>query len=107
MKMFEDASVSVKVALAPLVAMVCLVGVALVGVGTAHQLTGTLRSLDAATLPMLGTIADLQDRASSAFARTNQSLAWTGAEFPPARIEALDKALAKELDALAASKIER
>ena len=42
----------------------------------------------------------LQRRIGAAYAATNQSLAWTGAEFPAARVDALDKALSAELVAI-------
>ena len=42
----------------------------------------------------------LQRRVGAAYAATNQSLAWTGAEFPAARVDALDKALSAELVAI-------
>jgi methyl-accepting chemotaxis protein len=100
MKPLKDASVGAKVALAPLLAMVCLVAVAALGLWTARQLTRTMHSLQSTSLQSLATMAELQRRLGSAFASTNQSLAWTGAEFPAARIDALDKAVAKELSTI-------
>ncbi|MES2841629.1 MAG: methyl-accepting chemotaxis protein [Pseudomonadota bacterium] len=97
MKLFENARIGVKVALAPLVTMLCLAIVAALGLWATSDLSRSLRSMQSSTLPTLATTAELQRRIGAAYASTNQSLAWTGAEFPAARIDALDKALAAEL----------
>jgi methyl-accepting chemotaxis protein len=96
----KNAPVAVKVALAPVIAMLCLAAVASLGLWSTHELTGSLRHLHANTLPALGKMADLQHRLTVAFATTNQSMAWTGAEFPQARIDALDKSVTSEMAAL-------
>ena len=100
MNPLKNASIAVKIAAAPLMAMLCLVAVAALGLWTARELSASLQSLQTQTLPTLATSADLQRRLGAAYASTNQSLAWTGAEFPAARIDKLDQALAQELAAL-------
>jgi methyl-accepting chemotaxis protein len=102
MNTLQNARIGIKVALAPLVAMLCLVAVALLGLWATRDLSSSLRALQAETLPTLATASELQRRIGAAYATANQSLAWTGAEFPAARIEALDKALAAELTAIEA-----
>jgi len=101
MKMFENARIGVKVALAPMVTMLCLVLVAGLGLWATSDLSRSLQVIQSSTLPSLATTAELQRRIGAAYASTNQSLAWTGAEFPTARIDALDKNLTAELSAIA------
>ncbi|MFT3818636.1 MAG: methyl-accepting chemotaxis protein [Rubrivivax sp.] len=100
MNPLKNASIAVKIAAAPLMTMLCLVAVATLGLWTARELSASLQSLQTRTLPTLATSADLQRRLGAAYASTNQSLAWTGAEFPAARIDKLDQALTRELTAL-------
>ncbi|MCV0441381.1 MAG: HAMP domain-containing protein [Hydrogenophaga sp.] len=97
MKLFDNARIGVKVALAPLITMLCLAIVAGLGLWATRDLSSSLRSMQSSTLPTLATTTELQRRIGAAYASTNQSLAWTGAEFPATRIDALDKALASEL----------
>ncbi len=102
MNMLRHARIGIKVAVAPLVAMLCLVAVATLGLWATRDLSSSLRALQAETLPTLATASELQRRIGAAYATANQSLAWTGAEFPAARIEALDKGLVAELSAIEA-----
>jgi methyl-accepting chemotaxis protein len=82
-------------------AMLCLVGVAALGLAANRDLTASLRGLNDATLLSLATANEVQRRLGAVFAKTNQSLAWFGAEFPAQRIEALDKSIVDELAAIA------
>jgi methyl-accepting chemotaxis protein len=97
MKLFENTRIGVKVALAPVVTILCLVIVAALGLWATRDLSSSLRAMQSSTLPTLSTTTELQRRIGAAYASTNQSLAWAGAEFPAARIDKLDKALAAEL----------
>jgi methyl-accepting chemotaxis protein len=96
----RNSSVTLKVAMAPLVAIVCLLAVGLIGAWSTRDLVTSLQGLQARTLPSLASMNDLQRRVGAVFAATNQSLAWTGAQFPTARIAELDKATMTELAAL-------
>ena len=97
MKLLRHASIGVKVGLILTVAALCLAAVAALGLSVTHDLSASLRALQSTTLPNLATATELQRRFGSVYATINQSLAWTGAEFPAKRIDALDKALMKEL----------
>jgi methyl-accepting chemotaxis protein len=97
MKSFRTASVGTKVALAPAIAVLLLVVVTFLGVFSIRSLTTSLESIRVETLVRLAKAADMNARVLSAYALTNQALAWQGAEYPPERIAALDKAVADEL----------
>ena len=101
MKLLENARIGVKVALAPMITMLCLVLVTGLGLWATRDLSSSLRAMQSSTLPALATTNELQHRIGAAYANTNKSMAWTGAEFPAARIEALDKTLAEELGVIA------
>jgi methyl-accepting chemotaxis protein len=101
MNALRNAPIGVKIALAPLMAMLCLVAVAALGLLANRDLTLSLRGLNETTLPTLTTANEVQRRLGEVFAQTNQSLVWAGADFPAQRIDALDKAVAAELAATA------
>jgi len=96
----RGASVAVKVAIAPLTAIACLLLVGLIGIWCSRDLMASMRDMRAHTLPSLTSMNNLQRRLGAVVAATNQSLAWTGAEFPVERIAALDKDTTAELQAI-------
>jgi methyl-accepting chemotaxis protein len=96
----RQASVAIKVAIAPLTAIACLLLVGLIGIWCSRDLLASMREMRAQTLPSLSAMNSLQRRLGAVVAATNQSLAWTGAEFPTDRIAALDKATTAELQAI-------
>jgi methyl-accepting chemotaxis protein len=100
MKLLANARIGVKVALAPLVAMLCLLVVAALGLLANRDLTASLRGMKATTLPSLAVASGLQLRVAKVYAGTNQSFSWQGAKYPEARIDALDNALTVELAAI-------
>lgn len=100
MRTFKDASVAVKVALSPAIAVLCLVAVGGLGLWATKGLSDSLETIEHGTLPSVIAMSDLQRRLGTAHALTNQSLAWTGADFPTARVEALDKRTLADLKGL-------
>lgn len=100
MKRLKDSSVAFKVALAPLIAILCLLVVGAIGLWTSLELASSLAAIERRTLPTLTEINTFQNRLNGAIAKTYQSLAWTGAEFPADRVDALDKSTLTELRGL-------
>jgi methyl-accepting chemotaxis protein len=97
---FRNASIAFKVSLAPLLAMAGLALVAVLGMWSTGDLTDRLQGVTSVTLPRLESLSDLERRLGAVHAGVNQSLAWTGAQYPAERIEQLDKRLLAELKAL-------
>lgn len=93
-------SVAVKVAIAPVTAIICLMLVGMIGIWSSLDLTSSMRDMRSRTLPSLASMNLLQRRLGAVVAATNQSLAWTGAEFPAERIASLDKETTAELQAI-------
>lgn len=93
-------SVGLKIAMAPLLATVCLLMVGILGTWASLDLMSSMQIVRVQTLPSLTSMNDLQRRLGAVVAATNQSLAWTGAEFPAERIAALDKETVAELQAI-------
>jgi methyl-accepting chemotaxis protein len=96
----RNAPIAIKVALAPLLAMGGLALVAALGMWSTGDLTGRLQGVTDVTLPRLESLSDLERRLGAVHAGINQSLAWTGAQYPSERVEQLDKRLLTELKAL-------
>ncbi len=92
--------VSAKVALAPIVTMVCLIAVSALGLLANHSLTGTLQRMQEVTIPSLEAVAQFQRQVAAAYSEVNRSMVWQGAEVPETRIAALDKQIASDLNAL-------
>ncbi|MCW5611734.1 MAG: HAMP domain-containing protein [Rubrivivax sp.] len=100
MNAVRNASVGLKVALAPSVAILCMIAVGALGMWNALKLSDSLVQLEQKSLASMTAVTELQRRLDGAYAMTNQSLAWTGAGFPEKRVDALDKELMTELTSL-------
>jgi methyl-accepting chemotaxis protein len=94
------ASVTVKVAVAPLAMMACLVIVAALGLWATRDLGASLEVLSERTLPNLARMTEIDRKVAASYAAVNQSLVWTAADFPAERINALDKGIASGLAAV-------
>jgi methyl-accepting chemotaxis protein len=97
---YRDASVALKIALPPLLGMLCLVAVVALALWSNASLMTALTRIKASTLPELQVTNQIQRRAAAISESINKSLAWTGAEYPQPRIDALDKDIAHELGAI-------
>ena len=105
----RDARIGVKVALAPLLSIACLVALAAMGVWAHLQSLAALDGISQQGIPGMALASGLERRIAAVNALMNQSLVWEGAGVKAARIEQLDKrvrsdaeALGNELAALAA-----
>lgn len=94
------ASVAIKVAIAPITAIACLLLVGGIGIWCSRDLLSSMSEMRSQTLPSLAAMNALQRRLSAVVAATNQSLAWTGAEFPADRIAVIDSSTTIELQAI-------
>ncbi len=94
---FARTSVAVKVAVAPVAMTACLVIVAALGLWATRDLGASLEVLSERTLPDLAQMTEIDRKVAASYAAVNQSLAWTAAEFPANRIDAIDKRIAAEL----------
>ena len=95
----RNASVTVKVAMAPGLAIVCLAMVGLMGFLANERLSSSLISLGEERVPRIVAAAALSEELASIHASVNQSLAWEGAGYKEAKIEALDKKIIARLKA--------
>jgi methyl-accepting chemotaxis protein len=105
----RDARIGAKVALAPLLSIACLVGLAAMGAWAQLQSLAALDGISHRGIPGMALASGLERRIASLNALMGQSLVWEGAGVKAARIEQLDKqvrgdaqALGTELAALAA-----
>jgi methyl-accepting chemotaxis protein len=87
----RNASVGVKVALAPLLAIVCLAGVGALGYVANDRLSTSLIELGEKRVPSIVQAAALDQQLRSIHILVNQSLAWEGAGFKAEKITELDK----------------
>jgi len=95
--------VSVKIALAPLLVMICLLAVALQSYIGNHQTTAALKEISTASLPKIAAAGTLKERAVQLNGMVMQSMAYEGAGLKPEIIAALDKKIVEEFKALGAS----
>ena len=93
----KNASIGLKVALAPAVGVLCLALVGAVGWYVSGKLGTTLSTLVEERLPRVIRINALEKEVNRLNALVNQSLAWEGAGFKADKIEALDKQIGVEL----------
>ena len=98
---FRNAPIALKVALAPLVTFVCLLGVAVMGGLAISNLSGSLDRSVEVTLPAVTRATALETRIVSLYGLVNQSMVWTGAAVSEDRVAALDKTVLAELDDVA------
>ncbi len=104
----RDARIGVKVALAPVLSIACLLALAALGAWAQLQNLRALEGIGRQGIPGMALAAGLERRIASVNALMGQSLVWEGAGVKAARIEELDRqvradaaALAKELAAVA------
>jgi methyl-accepting chemotaxis protein len=91
--------VAVKVALAPLFAIVCLAVIAGLGWLANHQLSDALAGVGEQRLPHALQASDLALHLATVHGMVNQSLAWEGAGINTESIEKLDKEIGASLKA--------
>jgi methyl-accepting chemotaxis protein len=87
----RNTTVATKVALAPAIAILCLVMVGVIGYLANERLSTALSNLGEKRIPRIVTTSDLSERVTAIHALVNQSLAWEGAGYKAAKIEELDK----------------
>jgi diguanylate cyclase (GGDEF)-like protein len=96
-KMFgwiEGASFRLKVILAPLCAIACMVAVSFIGYAANNSLSGSLVGLGEVRVPRIIRAAELDQQLRSIHILVNQSLAWEGAGFKATHIDELDARIA-------------
>jgi methyl-accepting chemotaxis protein len=101
--LLRNTPVGVKVALAPALAMLCLVIVGVIGYFANSRLSGLLIEIGERQVPRIIEAGSLSQKLSGLHGHVNQSLAWEGAGFKAERIEALDKRILADLDGYAAA----
>jgi methyl-accepting chemotaxis protein len=89
----RNAQVSTKVALAPTLAVFCLLTVGAIALFANDRLAQSLSTLGQTQVPRIAAAGHLTQQMAGLSAIVNQSLAWEGAGFKAAKIEALDKAI--------------
>ncbi len=95
----RNTSVTLKVALAPGFAILCLAMVGVIGFIANERLSGSLITLGEERVPRIVSAASMSEQLASIHATVNQSLAWEGAGYKEARIEELDKRIQAALKA--------
>jgi diguanylate cyclase (GGDEF)-like protein len=95
----RNASFRLKVVLAPLCAIVCMVAVSFIGYAANNSLSGSLVSLGEVRVPKIVRAAELDQKLRSIHILVNQSLAWEGAGFKAAKIEELDRSIISQMAA--------
>jgi methyl-accepting chemotaxis protein len=94
MHWIRDVSIGLKVALAPLFAVVCLAGVGLAGLYANASLGTALDILGEERIPRIVKATELNQQLRGIHIMVNQSLAWEGAGFKAEKITELDKKIA-------------
>ncbi|MFM8900666.1 MAG: methyl-accepting chemotaxis protein [Burkholderiales bacterium] len=95
----RNASVTVKVALAPGLAIACLAMVGAIGFIANERLSESLITLGDERVPRIVAAAALSEELASIHATVNQSLAWEGAGYKEQKIAELDKKIMARLKA--------
>ena len=93
----RNASISFKVGVAPVCAIVCLILVGVIGALANARLSGSIIELGEVQVPRIVAAGSLTTQLASIHAQVNQSLAWEGAGYKSAKIEALDKKIGQAL----------
>ncbi|XVJ68412.1 MAG: methyl-accepting chemotaxis protein [Rhizobacter sp.] len=94
----RNASVAMKVALAPGCAIACLATVGAIGFVANEHLSASLISLGEERVPRIVSATTLSEQVTSIHASVNKSLAWEGAGYKAAKIEALDKKIIAQVN---------
>jgi methyl-accepting chemotaxis protein len=92
-----NSPLGVKVSVASIVAISCLMVAGGIGWFANARLSHALSSLAEVSVPRIAQAGQLTRRVAMINAQVNQSLAWEGADFEAARIETLDKTIHAEL----------
>jgi methyl-accepting chemotaxis protein len=100
MKLLRNASIGTKVAVAPLFAILCVIAVAAVSLWGSLNGSRALVEIHKSRMPGLAAAGELERRISALNAKLNRSLVWEGAGVKAATIEALDKDIAADFEAL-------
>ncbi|MCR5881731.1 diguanylate cyclase [Rhizobacter sp. J219] len=93
----KGASFKLKVALAPLCAIACLVAVGFIGYAANNSLSSSLVGLGEVRVPRIIRAAELDQQLRSIHILVNQSLAWEGAGFKAVNIEELDNRIGRHM----------
>ncbi|MCR5881736.1 methyl-accepting chemotaxis protein [Rhizobacter sp. J219] len=100
MKLLRNASIGVKVAVAPVFAILCVIVVAAVGLWGSLNGSRALSEIHKARMPGLAAAGELERRISALNAKLNRSLVWEGAGVKAATIATLDKEIAADFEGL-------
>jgi methyl-accepting chemotaxis protein len=101
MTTLKHARIGTKLALAPLLGIVCLLIVAAIGIRGSLAGTRSLHEINQARMPGLALAAEIERRIAALNNDVNQSLVWEGAGAKAATIAALDKRIAADFKTLA------
>jgi len=99
--LLRRAPIRMKVAIAPLFVILCLLVVAGMGLWANINATHTLDQINKGRLPALEMAADLERRIAAINASVNQSLVWEGAGVKAETVAALDQRIRQDFDELA------
>jgi methyl-accepting chemotaxis protein len=99
MRWISNAPVGVKVALAPALAIVCMLLVGGLGLFANQRLAHSLATLGETNVPQIATAGQLAQQIAAINGSVNQSLAWEGVGIKEDKIKALDQEILKRLDA--------
>ncbi|MBL0729888.1 diguanylate cyclase [Piscinibacter sp. HJYY11] len=97
--LIRNASFRLKVVLAPLCAIACLLAVGFIGYTANNSLSGSLVDLGEVRVPKIVRAAELDQQLRSIHILVNQSLAWEGAGFKAAHIDELDRSIQQQMTA--------
>jgi diguanylate cyclase (GGDEF)-like protein len=93
----RKASFRLKVVLAPLCAIACLVAVSFIGYTANNSLSGSLIELGETRVPKIVRAAELDQQLRTIHIMVNQSLAWEGAGFKATNIDELDRNIVRQM----------
>ncbi len=95
----RNAPVGVKVALAPTLAILCMLVVGGIALFANQRLAQSVSTLGESNVPRIASAGNLSQQMAVLNAGVNQSLAWEGAGFKAERIQALDQRILADLAA--------
>lgn len=96
-KIIQNASIALKVALAPSFAIICLAIVSSIGFYANYRSSASLYDIGNYQLKSIITAAELSQQLGQIHGSINQSLAWEGTGFKAQKIEELDKKIISQL----------
>ncbi len=99
-QLIQRLPVSAKIALAPLLVMLCLLGVALQSYVGNQRTTSAVNEISASGLPRIAAAGALKERVVQLYGMVMQSLAYEGAELKAEIIAELDKKIVAEFKAV-------